>query len=231
MPAWKGIVGQGFSAQEFSSYLTTLTLTTWRPQFAVLHNTFVPTLAQWHDVSGQTRMQGLESYYRDTMHWSAGPHLFVADDLIWVFTPLNTSGIHSPSWNAISWGVEMVGSYSVEPFGPAVRGNAVSALAGLHQFASLDPNTLRFHKEDPNTTHKDCPGTNVVKPDMIQAVIDQMAANNPGEHSPDAGTAATVSTSAAGATAATGSTPATGTSAPVPTPPNGGAAGAAGGSG
>lgn len=184
MPAWKGIVGRGFTAQDFNAYLGTLKFANWRPQFVVLHNTFAPTLAQWHQVSGQARMQGLESYYRDQMHWSAGPHLFVADDLIWVFTPLTTSGVHAPSWNAISWGVEMVGDYSGEPFGPAVRGNAVSALAGLHQLVSLDPHTLRFHKEDPKTTHKECPGKNVVKPDMIQAIVEQMAGTEPGQHSP-----------------------------------------------
>jgi hypothetical protein len=186
MPAWKGIVGQGFTAADFNTYLATLTLTNWRPQFVVLHNTFIPSLAQWHHASGQARMQGLQSYYRDQMQWSAGPHLFVADDLIWVFTPLTTSGIHAPSWNAISWGVEMVGDYSTEAFGDALRGNAVSALAGLHQLASLDPHTLRFHKEDPKTTHKDCPGKNVVKADVIQAVVDLMAANHPGEHTPGA---------------------------------------------
>lgn len=206
MPAWKGIVGQGFTAADFNAYLATITFTSWRPQFVVLHNTFIPTLAQWHNASGQARMQGLQSYYRDTMHWSAGPHLFVADDLIWVFTPLTTSGVHSPSWNAISWGVEMVGDYSTEPFGPAVRGNAVSALAGLHQLVGLDPNTLHFHKEDPKTTHKDCPGKNVIKPDMIQAVADRMAANEPGEHTPDAAadTTAPDSATADGAAGAAG---------------------------
>jgi hypothetical protein len=100
----------------------------------------------------------------------------------------------------------MVGDYSTEPFGPAVRGNAVSALAGLHQLVGLDPHTLHFHKEDPKTTHKDCPGKNVIKPDMIQAVIDRMAANEPGEHTPDAtaDTTATDSGTADGATGATG---------------------------
>jgi hypothetical protein len=41
--------------------------------------------------------------------------MFLADDLIWAFTPLNTSSIHSPSWNHISWDVEMVGDYDTEP--------------------------------------------------------------------------------------------------------------------
>src|SRR6185503_11306914 len=139
MPVWKGIVGKGFSASDFGDYVQTVELTSWRPQFIVLHNTFIPKLADWHKVAGARRMQNLQSYYRDTQHWSAGPHLFVADDLIWVFTPLNTPGVHSPSWNAISWGVEMVGDYDAEPFGPQVRENAISALASMYSALGRHP--------------------------------------------------------------------------------------------
>jgi hypothetical protein len=185
MPAWKGIVGRSFTAPDFIAYLATVTLSNWRPQFVVVHNTFIPKLSDWHTVPGAQRMQGLQTYYRDTQHWSAGPHLFVADDLIWAFTPLTTSGIHSPSWNHISWGVELVGDYDTEPFGDAVRQNAVAALAGLHALAGLDSNTLHLHKEDPLTTHKQCPGNNVVKDDLIQQIADHMAADDPGEHMPE----------------------------------------------
>ena len=58
----------------------TLAFDTWRPQFAVLHNTAAPKLAEWHSVPGETRMRNLETYYRDAQHWSAGPHLFVPTD-------------------------------------------------------------------------------------------------------------------------------------------------------
>jgi hypothetical protein len=123
----------------------------------------------------------LESYYRDQQGWSAGPHLFVADDFIWVFTALTTSGVHSPSWNGISWGVEIVGNYEQEPFSPGVRENAVDALAVLHAVRGIGPDTLRFHKEDPKTTHKNCPGKNIDKADPIQRVLDRMNAEA-GEH-------------------------------------------------
>ena len=102
MPAWKGIVGESFSPSDFAVYVDSVNFTTWRPQFVVLHNTAVPTFIDWHNVPGDQRMRGLEHYYRDVQQWSAGPHLFVADDRIWVFTPLNTPGVHSPSWNAIA---------------------------------------------------------------------------------------------------------------------------------
>jgi hypothetical protein len=138
MPEWKGIVGKSFTAQGFDDYMAGLTLVSWRPQFVVLHNTADPTFAHWHD-----------------------------DDAIWVFTPLTTSGVHSPSWNEISWGVELVGDYSVETLSDAVKQNAVSALATLHSAGNIDPTTLRLHREDPLTTHKGCPGNNIVKADVI----------------------------------------------------------------
>jgi len=185
MNSWKGIVGQGFTPAAFDAYVSDLTFGSWRPQFVVLHNTAVPRLGDWHKVSGSQRMKNLEAYYRDTQHWSAGPHLFVADDLIWVFTPLTVSGVHSPSWNSIAWGVEMVGDYNVEPFSPQVRDNAVSALATLHGALGLDPNSLRLHKEDPRTTH-DCPGKNVNKADVIDRILGQLAARHGGEHTPPA---------------------------------------------
>src|ERR1700736_3493910 len=162
MPTWKGIVGRGFRPQEFEAYVGSLRFTDWRPQFVVVHNTSEPRLSQWHSTPGEQRMRNLENYYRNVQGWSAGPHLFIADDLIWVFTPLTTSGVHSPSWNAISWGVELVGDYTTEELSAAVQGNAIQALAALYALAGLTPNNLRLHKEDPNTTHKDCPGMRIV---------------------------------------------------------------------
>jgi N-acetylmuramoyl-L-alanine amidase len=184
MASWKGIVGRGFTAEQFKDYVGTLSFSDWRPQFVVLHNTSEPRLSQWHSTAGEIRMRNLEDYYKG-QGWSAGPHLFVADDLIWVFTPLTTSGVHSPSWNGISWGVEMVGEYEEEPFSPDVRDNTVNALATLHAWRGIDPQTLHFHKEDPKTTHKECPGKNVNKADMIQRVQEQMAGSDQGEHLPD----------------------------------------------
>jgi hypothetical protein len=158
------------TAQEFDAYVSNFAMGAWRPNFVVVHNTGVPTFAQWHRVSGPARMKGLERYYRDDQHWSAGPHLFVADDLIWPFTPLYTPGVHAPSWNAVSWGVELVGDFNTEQVPSALLHNAVVALAALHRKGRLDPLTIRFHKEDPLTTHKVCPGSKLSKPSLIAAV-------------------------------------------------------------
>jgi hypothetical protein len=172
MPAWKGIVGRGFTSGEFHCYVQTLEFVTWRPRFVVLHNTGEPTLMRWHAMPIERRLRGLERYYRDVRGWSGGPHLFVADDRIWTFTPLTVPGVHSPSWNADSLGVEIVGDYDREEFDSQIRANTVSVLSALHTVLKLPPSTLKFHREDPLTTHTNCPGSGIRKSDLI----DEMAA-------------------------------------------------------
>ncbi len=175
MAHWHGTVSKCFGQQGFLDYLASLPHQDWKPQFIVLHNTAEPTIGEWHNVSGEDRMKGLASYYQ-SLGWSGGPHLFVADDWIWVFNPLNLPGVHSPSWNGVSLGVEMVGDYSSEDFfegiGGDVHSNSVFAVAALSVHFGLDSSTMRLHKEDPATTH-DCPGHAVVKSVFIQEVHDK----------------------------------------------------------
>jgi hypothetical protein len=185
MPTWKPIIGQSFQPHEFADYCQTLHWPTWRPSFIVLHNTGVPKLADRPKGLSKSNIQDLVSYYRDDQHWSAGPHLFIDDHQIWVFTPLTTPGVHSPSWNAVSLGVEMLGDYDTEPFnsgrGLAVHKNAVAALSILCSTLGIDPATIRLHKEDPKTTHK-CPGKNVVKAKIIAEVQTALITLHDGEH-------------------------------------------------
>lgn len=183
--AWKGIIGKNFSPKDFDSYCHSIQWVAWRPSFIVLHNTAIPTLENRPAGLTLQHILGLEAFYRDDQKWNAGPHLFVDDNQIWVFTPLNVSGTHSPSWNQISLGVEMLGNYETESFdsdrGLSVRKNTVAAIATLSAILGLNPTTMRLHKEDPVTTH-DCPGKNVSKLEIIQEVQDAININHPGEH-------------------------------------------------
>jgi len=168
---WQGIVGTPMSAAQFDAYVAGLEMRSWRPSFCVAHNTGVPNFAAWHRVPGARRMAALEAYYRDDKGWSAGPHVFVADDLIWPFTPLYTPGVHAPSWNAVAWGVELVGEFTSENIPPALWGNALSVFATLHRKVStMDVSRLRLHREDPLTTHKVCPGDHLSKSALIAGV-------------------------------------------------------------
>ncbi len=65
----------------------------------------------------------------------------------------------------------MLGDFNREPFhsgpGALVRDNAMAALATLCRAAGLPADAIRFHKEDPRTTHRTCPGNDVRK-DWVQ---------------------------------------------------------------
>ena len=86
MPDWKGIVGNSYDANGFDSYCHALRWSAWRPSFIVLHNTAAPTLAQRPNGFTKQHILNLEGFYRDTQGWKAGPHLFIDDKQIWVFT-------------------------------------------------------------------------------------------------------------------------------------------------
>lgn len=186
MSNWKPIVGLSFSSKEFDTYCHALQWNAWRPSFIVLHNTAVPTLANRPNGLSKNHIDNLVKYYRDDRKWSAGPHLFIDDHKIWVFTPLTMSGIHSPTWNKIALGVEMLGNYASEDFnkgrGAAVRENAVAAMATLSVVLGINPNTMKLHKEDPKTTHK-CPGAKVIKEDVINEVEQLLLLRHGNEHS------------------------------------------------
>jgi hypothetical protein len=191
---WKPIVGRLFTPHAFESYVASLQFGLWRPQFIVVHNTSAPDLKTWEGwqqrkppVTDEKWAQNLVGYYRDQQHWSGGPHLFVTPAGILAFTPLTGPGVHSPAWNSISWGIETVGEFEREPFAGPVRDNLISALATLHAAAGLSPlpylighHGLHFHKEDPKTTHKSCPGRNMVKAELVAAVQSEIQRRHAG---------------------------------------------------
>ena len=178
MSRWKGIVGESFTKETFKAYVDTLS---WEddfvPEFIVLHNTGEPCLENRPNGLTHKHMKGLESYYKNDMGWNSGPHLFIDDHQIWVFTPLTTSGVHSPSWNKVSLGVEMLGDFDTEEFdtgrGALVKDNSVAAIAILSKVLDIDPNTMKLHREDPRTDHH-CPGDNVDKDEFISLVLNNI---------------------------------------------------------
>lgn len=188
MPQWTPIVGLSFDAAGFDIYCKGLTWAKWRPSFIALHNTARPTLAERPKGFTARHIENLVHYYRDEKGWSAGPHLFVDDHRIWVFTPLTKPGVHSPSWNHIAIGLEMLGDYETDAFdsgrGAAVRNNAVRAMASLSGALGIDPATMRLHKEDSGSTH-DCPGKKVSKAEVIAEVKAALADRFVFEHLPD----------------------------------------------
>lgn len=187
MPQWKPIVGLAFEPEPFDIYVKQLNWTSWRPSFVAVHNTANPDLAMRPNGFTRRHMDYLADYYKGK-GWSAGPHLFIDDRQIWVFTPLTTTGRHSPGWNQTALGVEMLGDYNKDKFdsgrGLLVRQHTVCALASIHGALGLDPATIRLHKEDPLTDH-DCPGKAVSKKAIIAEVTQRLADHYKADHIPD----------------------------------------------
>jgi hypothetical protein len=197
--AWPA-VKRGFTQEQFREYVQNLQFGPWRPSLIVWHNTAAPSLEQWQKtaaadkakglVPGTTRIGNLEKYFRDDNGWSGAPHLFIADDLIWVFNRLDKPGVHSPSWNSISIGIEMVADFDREDddagAGLKVKNNTIFATAILCETFGLDPYAaIRLHKEDPRTTH-DCPGKDFAQ-DKAKAVDAVAALRSAGDHGPHDG--------------------------------------------
>lgn len=183
MPDWRGIVGTSFTPVEFNAYCRALRWDSWRPSFIVLHDTESLSLAQCPNGLTKDHIFKLESYYRDKLGWRAGPHVLVDDRQIWVFTPLNVAGAHSPSWNNISLGVAMLGDYDKESFhtgrGWDVRNNTASAIATLCTILEIECNNLLLHREDPSATDV-CPGKNVQSLHVIREIQKVIACGHAG---------------------------------------------------
>lgn len=198
--SWTPTIKKAFSITDLKIYINNLDFSNWKPSLIVWHNTGLPTIQQWEksyqsDISksinppGSTRINNLESYFRDNQHWSAGPHFFVYKDKVWAFTPANKKGVHSPSWNGISIGIEMVGDFAIEDdesgIGLQIKNNTIALTAILCEKLGLNPEVaIKLHKEDKATTH-DCPGKHIAedKFKMVQSVLEYMGQG--GEHTGD----------------------------------------------
>jgi len=197
---WPSINAE-YTQENFRRRVSDLSWSKWRPSKIVWHNTAAPTLAQWIKsadqdranglVPGITRIRNLEAFFRDNNHWSGCPHLFIANDFIWEMNVLTSPGVHSPSWNGTSIGIEMIGDYDTEQAdsgeGLKVKQNTIFATAILCSAIGLEPTsgevdarhntsgTIFLHKQDWKTTH-DCPGKHMAddKTEMIAEVAGLM---------------------------------------------------------
>ena len=176
---WAHFEGRARDRLASVAYLNSLTWTDWKPLGITLHNTAAPTLKQWAETGPDhdARIRNLQSYYENDLGWHAGPHWFISRNWInWFSNPL-LPGVHSRCFNATRFGIEMVGDYNAESFatgdGALVRDNAIFWIAALNHKFGFDPNDLTFHVECKRDNH-DCPGKNVVKGDVIAAVIAEM---------------------------------------------------------
>jgi hypothetical protein len=144
------IDGRRMAVEEFRQHVAGLKI---GPVNAVvIHHTAIPDEKSWR---GTATMLAMKSYY-EGLGWDSGPHLFVAADGIWLFTPLTQDGTGVVNHNAMTRHIEIVGNYTDHlPAGTTLT-NAVSAAAIILAKCGLAPDHLYMHRQLQGDTQ--CPG-------------------------------------------------------------------------
>ncbi len=168
------IDGRCMTIAQFIAHVEGLQFPAPLPDRVFLHHTWKPTREDWR---GYSSIVAMKAYYEEQLWvdeqglthkgWNAGPHLFVADDGIWLFSDLRYDGVGAKGHNTGSRHLEMVGDYdSALPPG-ATWANTVAALGILHVKLGLDVQQLWFHRD---VSYKSCPGWAVQKSWVIPQV-------------------------------------------------------------
>lgn len=159
------MIGKRLTAQEWLVALAAYRFPV-TPAGIVLHHTWKPTVEDWR---GLASMQGMQRFYAGK-GWLSAPHLYVAPDGIWLFTPLDRRGIHAGNGNALlrngRWtytlGIEMVGNYDFKRPDGAVWLQTKIVLASLcRKLGGGARSLISFHRD--YTSEKSCPGWAVTK--------------------------------------------------------------------
>lgn len=180
--------GRIITQTQISAVLAATPSSSFRPKFPVLHNTSEPDIKLYNswmargNPTPEQWLKNLAAYYRG-LGWNSMPHAFILPDgRIGLGAPFSVQGTHSPSWNSRSIGIEMVGEFERETFvGTPTETAAIALFGELCKHYGWEPNIyvrgvsgIHFHKEDPGTTHKTCPGKNVDKALFVQHVMRYM---------------------------------------------------------
>ena len=154
-------LGTGLTAAQFAAYVPSYAFGRIPPDYLILHHTAIPSTlaarspsgAVWD--SGETTLTGnqiyakrkkqldaLKTYYHQTLDWDRGPHLFIDERWIWLFTPMSAVGIHAKEGNSYtdpngklhySIGIEVLGYYEHVVWPAAVAANVAAACQALRQ--------------------------------------------------------------------------------------------------
>lgn len=154
-------IGEAHTTESFASYCARYNFGPTPPDYIVLHHTAIPSTlaarypsgAVWDaNESGLSRDQiktkrlrqlgKVRDYYRDVKGWDRGPHIWVDDLWIYLFTPMFDVGIHAALGNSYrsrdrklhySIGIEAVGYYEHVRWPETVARNVGMALAILRR--------------------------------------------------------------------------------------------------
>lgn len=156
--------------EEWANYVAAYDFGPVPPGRVVLHHTWRPTIEEWQGIDS---MRGMQRYYAN-MGWSAGPHIYVAPDGIWLATPMSEIGVHAGIGNSGWWGgawsysigVEMVGNYDLQRPSGKIWDMTKHVLGRLSIRLGIAPaDLIWFHRD---FSDKTCPGATVTKRWVIE---------------------------------------------------------------
>ncbi len=150
------IVNRRLSLNEFRHYIKECYFGAQPANKLVIHHTWKPTKESW---AGKQSILGLKGYY-ERKGWKVGPHLFIAEDGIWLFTPMRNNGIHAGTLNPRSIGIEVVGNYDVEVWSGNTKMNTLGTIESLMKQLDLTKGDIHFHRD---ASGKSCPGRAITK--------------------------------------------------------------------
>lgn len=202
-------IGQALTPTEFRQYCLDYNFGSSPPSYWIWHHSWNPDASwaprgtdksTWWDRNEQgltaeqrrakrkPQLDAIARYYIG-LGWSAGPHLFIDDLFIWLFTPMYNVGIHANEGNSYkkagklhySIGCEVIGAYDKTPWPAPIRDMAgwafacVKARLGIETAYTAAPQD-RPDLHDPQlsghrdyTTEKTCPGSAITPEFYIQA--------------------------------------------------------------
>jgi len=149
-------IGLGLTVDQFAAYVQGYDFGSVPPDYVVLHHTAIPSTIAAHYPSGAVwdaneagmsavmiaskrghQLGQLRDYYQ-SLGWNAGPHLFIDDTYIWLFTPMYDVGIHAAQGNSYhdsggklhySIGIEVIGYFEKVGWPASVARNVSMAIA------------------------------------------------------------------------------------------------------
>jgi hypothetical protein len=212
--------GRALTLDQFRAYLVDYDFGPIPPDQLILHNTANPD-ASWAPLSSDARthwdrgeaqltveqikakrkkqLDGIRDYYA-SMGWSSGPHLFIDERWIWLFTPMAEIGVHAKAGNSYhdetgrlhySLGIEVVGWFGRAPWHPQqaqlLRGavQALQATLGTFEIAyqkaprnqpAAHQGTIAFHRD---YNKAECPGAFITPQyaiPLLRAPLDELRA-------------------------------------------------------
>lgn len=165
----QGLLLQSYTLEQFKDYVTKEVaprMGAWHPEGIVLHNTgrmvWPGFDAKGVQITPAQRIKNISVYWM-SRRFHGGPHLMISPDgMIHTVWPLWMWGTHSPSFNHTHQSLEMVGDFDSEPFPDVMQVSVVGTIKALYAMLgnTITAENFKLHKEDPQTSHKHCPGAN-----------------------------------------------------------------------